>query len=165
MILDYNQNMGGVDLIDQHLSYYSLRTRQTLKWWEKVFWRLIDVSIVNSWFIYKTNFPSLKIQSQKLFREKLVEELVQPLLTLRSSPTSPKYLQPSRQRSTTEIRLLGKHFSFKSKERQRCVVCSKNPSPVTGKRLNKRMPNFCPKCQVHICFGKCFESYHTLANY
>ena len=58
MILDYNQNMGGVDLADQHLSYYSLGTRRTLKWSKKVFWRLIDISIINSWIIYKTNFPS-----------------------------------------------------------------------------------------------------------
>ena len=43
MIVDYNQNMGGVDLTDQYLSYYSLTKRRTLKWWKKVFWRLIDM--------------------------------------------------------------------------------------------------------------------------
>ena len=36
-IIDYNQYMGGVDLMDQHLSYYSLTTRRTLKWWKKAF--------------------------------------------------------------------------------------------------------------------------------
>ena len=29
---DYNQYMGGVDLTDQNLSYYSMTTRRTLKW-------------------------------------------------------------------------------------------------------------------------------------
>ena len=43
MIVDYNQNMGGVDLTDQHLSYYSLTTRRTLKWWKKLFWRFVDM--------------------------------------------------------------------------------------------------------------------------
>ena len=52
MVTDYNQHMGGVDLSDQHLSYYSLTTRRTLKWWKKVFWRLVDICIVNSWIIY-----------------------------------------------------------------------------------------------------------------
>ena len=166
MIVDYNQNMGGVDLADQHLSYYSLGTRRTLKWWKKVFWRLIDISVVNAWIIYKSNFPTNKIKSHKLFREHLVEELVQPLLTLRASPSCPAYLQSSRQKtSTIEVRLSGKHFSYKSKERRRCAVCSEKPSPVTGRRLNKRTQNFCPKCKVHLCFGKCFELYHTLTNY
>ena len=38
MINDDNQFMGGVDLCDQCLSYYSMSTRKTLKWWKKVFW-------------------------------------------------------------------------------------------------------------------------------
>ena len=52
VIADYNQNMGGVDLTDQYLSYYSLTTRRTLKWWKKVLWCLIDVSVLNSWIIF-----------------------------------------------------------------------------------------------------------------
>ena len=33
IIADYNVNMGGVDLTDQHLSYYSMTNRKTIKWW------------------------------------------------------------------------------------------------------------------------------------
>ena len=47
-VYDYNQFMGVVDLVDQHLSYYSLTLRRTIKWWKKVFWGLIDISIINS---------------------------------------------------------------------------------------------------------------------
>ena len=54
-----------------------------------------DWWIVNSWIIYKTNFPSSTITTQKLFRERLVEELIQPLLTLRADVTCPKHLQHS----------------------------------------------------------------------
>jgi len=39
MIVNYNQHMGGVDLTDQHISYYSMSGRKTLKWWKKVLWR------------------------------------------------------------------------------------------------------------------------------
>ena len=88
MIVDYNNNMGGVDLTDQQLSYYSMTTRRTLKWWEKVFWRLVDICIVNSWIIFKTNFPESPINSHKVFRLRLVAELVQPLLTLKASSIS-----------------------------------------------------------------------------
>ena len=52
-VYNYNQFMGGVDLVDQNLSYYSLTLRRTIKWWKKVFWRLIDISIINSWIIFR----------------------------------------------------------------------------------------------------------------
>ena len=42
VISDYNQHMGRVDLTDQHLSYCSLTTRRSVKWWKKVFWRMVD---------------------------------------------------------------------------------------------------------------------------
>ena len=35
-IVDYNK-YGGVDLVDQFLSYYSMTTRCTLKWWKRYF--------------------------------------------------------------------------------------------------------------------------------
>lgn len=84
--------MGGVDLTDQILSYYSMTTRRMLKWWKKVFWRLVDLSVMNSWMIFCTNFPGV-IKSHWHFRLRLAEELVQPLLDLRTSPTCPEYLQ------------------------------------------------------------------------
>ena len=37
MIADYNMYMGGVDLTDQHLSYYSMTTRRTIQWLKKCF--------------------------------------------------------------------------------------------------------------------------------
>ena len=85
-IVDYNKWMGGVDLADQLLSYYSMTNRRTLKWWKKVFWRLVDITIINSWIIFHTNNPTSEINSQKQFRLKLAEELVQSLLDLRSGP-------------------------------------------------------------------------------
>ena len=51
MISDYNNYMGGMDLSNQYLSYYSMTTLRTLKWWKKVFWRLVDITIVKSWII------------------------------------------------------------------------------------------------------------------
>ena len=82
IIDDYNLYMGGVDLTDQNLSYYSMTTRKTLKWWKKVFWTFVDISIINSWIIFQHNNPQLPIKTQRLFRLKLIEELVQPLLDL-----------------------------------------------------------------------------------
>jgi hypothetical protein len=40
-ILDYNCNMGGVDLSDQLNKYYSMR-RKTWKWWIKLFFSFVQ---------------------------------------------------------------------------------------------------------------------------
>ena len=114
MIVDYNQNMGGVDLMDQYLSYYYLTTKRSLKWWKKVFWRLIDICVLNSWVIYPSNFPDSTVNTHKLPRLKLIEEFVQPLLTLHASPECPRHLHTkSREPVATDGRLLEKHFSYK----------------------------------------------------
>jgi len=147
--------MGGVDLLDQHLSYYSLTTRRTLKWWKKIFWRFVDISIVNSWIIFRQNNPDTSIKSHKEFRLKLAEELVQPLLDRQANPVA----------STAEKRLVGKHFAYKNPKRGRCSVCSNKIVPSTGKRKDTKTQNFCKKCGVFLCVGSCFENFHTRTTY
>ena len=47
LISDYNKFMGGVDDNDQLLAYFAVG-RKTMKWWKRVFWRLIDIALVSS---------------------------------------------------------------------------------------------------------------------
>jgi len=95
--------------MDQHLSYYSLTTRHTLKWWKKIFWRFVDISIVNSWIIFHQNYPDTAIKTHREFQLKLAEQLVQPLLDLRANPV------PS---AGSEKCFIGKHFAYKGQERK-----------------------------------------------
>lgn len=150
-VVDYNMYMGGVDLTDQYLSYYSLTRRRTIKWWKKVFWRMVDISVLNSWIIYHANFPEDEINSHRLFRTKLIHELVQPLLSVKAK---------GKARKVTCGRLQGKHFAYKASRRARCVVCNKK---TQHKRTDKKTMNYCTKCSVHLCVGACFEKYHTLS--
>ena len=165
-ISDYNSFMGGVDITDQHISYYSLTQRRTLKWWKKIFWRMIDISILNSWIIFRTNIKDSDISSHREFRIALVHELVQPLLSLKASPECPVSLTYAKGRrpASAEKRLLGKHFAFKSSRRGRCTVCSNKVTP-DGKKEDTKTMNFCPKCDVHLCVGNCFEVFHTRSKY
>ena len=166
MIIDYNNYMGGVDLTDQYLPYYSMTTRQTMKWWKKVFWRLLDITIVNSWIIFCTNYPDSPINSHKSFRLKLVKELVQPLLDLVASPNCPPHLQGGKGRKVISDakRLVGKHFAYKNTKRGRCAVCDHKKGP-TGQRMDTKTQNYCPKCETFLCQGSCFEVYHTWSSY
>ena len=51
-ILAYNRHMFGVDLADQHRSYYNMG-RSGLKWWRYVAWFLLQTAMINSWILYK----------------------------------------------------------------------------------------------------------------
>ena len=51
-IKQYSQYMKGVDKSNQLISYYEIN-RKTYKWWKRIFYQLIDVSIVNSFIIFK----------------------------------------------------------------------------------------------------------------
>ena len=152
-IIDYNQYMGGVDLMDQHLSYYSMTARRTLKWWKKIFWRLVDISVVNSWIIFRCNNPESDVKTHREFRMKLADQLVQPLLDLRASVDCPKHLCNSKGRSAkgSYVRLLGKHFAYKATKRGRCSVCYSDVSPATNKKKDKKTQNYCRKCEVYLC--------------
>ena len=114
---------GGVDLMDQQLSYYSLTRHRSLKWWKKIFWHLIDMAVVNSWIIFRTNNPGSSIDTQLKFRIELSRQLVQPLLDLRASPECPPALQRGRRPLSVAKRLIGKHFDPYKSSKKRKMCC------------------------------------------
>ena len=119
---DYNMYMGGVDLTDQYLSYYSLTRRRTVKWWKKVWLTYV----LNAWIIYHSNFPESEISTHRLFRTKLIHELVQQLLNAKISG-----------RVTSSERLKGKHFAYKASQRARCVFAIRKILDVANVKTKK----------------------------
>ncbi|KAK6980316.1 piggyBac transposable element-derived protein 4 [Biomphalaria glabrata] len=51
-VVSYNCGMFGVDLADQHRSYYPVG-RVSNKWWRYMLWYLIDISTINSFLLMK----------------------------------------------------------------------------------------------------------------
>ena len=76
MIADYNKYMLGVDKLDQLVSSYSF-LHKSVKWWRKVFFWLLEVSVVNSYAIYKEDCTTNSIapKSHLAYRRILVTEL------------------------------------------------------------------------------------------
>lgn len=52
VIAEYNQHMGGVDLNDMLVFLYRM-DMGTKKYYFRIFYRLIDVCIVNAWLLYR----------------------------------------------------------------------------------------------------------------
>ena len=110
---------------------------------------MVDISIINAWIIYHTNYPDdIKIRSQIDFRLKLIEELVQPLLDLKASPSWPPHLRGSGRKTkySSEVRLNGKHFP-PSILKERDVLCATSSK---GKSKDKKTQNYCEKCDTFV---------------
>ena len=126
----YNKYMGGVDANDQLLKY-SHFSKRTIKWWKKVFFRLLNVCMVNAYILYrehkiKHNTP-IKF-SHTDFRLSVIRQLV-------NLSVSPDRVRNNLNNTTAEDyeRLTGRHFlskipvpeNHKKKSLQRvCKVCS-----------------------------------------
>ena len=48
----YNQFMGGVDLLDSLLALYRIPV-QSKKWYHRLMWHFFDLSLVQSWLMYR----------------------------------------------------------------------------------------------------------------
>ena len=158
LVKDYNAFMIGVDKHDQMRQLYG-HDRKSVKWWHRLFFGFVDMTIVNSFVVYKeTNACNISFFDFK-------REVAQGLLTLGSSC---KASTPKRRRIDYSIprsvRLVnvGVHFptfeSSKAKsQRVRCEVCSK-------KGVQSRPASRCTQCNVYLCCNSsknCFYEFHT----
>ena len=50
----YNKNMGGVDRMDQNISYYRIAVRSK-KWWLPFFMFMPDAAVQNVWLLYRSS--------------------------------------------------------------------------------------------------------------
>lgn len=157
-ILDYNANMGAVDRSDMMLSSTEC-VRRTVKWYKKVFFHLLDISLLNAHALHLT-VTGKKI-SLEAFQLKVVDQILEKYHT-------PIDVYRTGRRSCEEdnpLRLIARHFpsqvppTDKKKEAQkRCVVCAKS-----GHRKDTRY--MCSDCNAPLCIINCFERYHTVKNY
>ena len=155
MIAEYNKYMNGVDKCDQYLASYSI-DRKTVKWWKKIFFRILDVCVLNGMITYTTYNPAYKQRkcSHKCFRMELIHQLVQPQIY---------NVVPRVRSNNSEIdRLKGRHFPV-SKHPQRGVCTNCGYQKVNGKQRRTKVSNFCEQCNKFIC-KKCFADYHTRSN-
>lgn len=141
MIKFYREVMGGVDRADQMSGLYEL-DRKSTKWWKKIFYRLLMMSLVNSWVIY-----SQLGRKQTPFIDYLInvaENLIEEGKKTSKNQRRNRYGRKNGPTST--------HLPVKGTLRRRCASCSQ-------KRKEKRTKIICQECQIPLCL-ECFAGHH-----
>ena len=150
IICDYNDNMGGVDLLDQVISNYDMQ-RKSMKWWKKVSVLIIELCVANAFVLLLHNPQHKKKNSvHRALRETLATQLTRSLLDNKIDT----YKSPHAHYKSDAEKLVGKHFPIKHSERDRCTACAFKRS-ASGKKKDTKTKNFCQKCDK-FNRNKCF---------
>ena len=133
---------------DQLLLYYGFSHR-SVKWWKRVFFHLLDLTLVNSHILFKTAINSK--MSLLDFRVAVATALLDGLERPRNRHVANAVKLDVRLTETEPI---------PNKGRVDCKVCSDRKAGQrhqTGYR--------CKVCHTALCIHPCFERYHTLKDY
>lgn len=155
-IMHYNKNMGGVDLMDQRKSFYELDRKSKIKYYLRLFFDLLDISVNNSYVIYTECKAKNLVEGTQLnsleFRRLVARNLI-------AGYSSRQREFPIFQSSkiTVSKRPASSHSMLKANVRKRCVQCAKI-------NVENRTNNYCNECNVHLCFTtnrNCFAEHHN----
>ena len=163
---DYNNNMFGVDKADQLCAIYGI-DRKSKKWWHRIFFGMIDRTIVNAQIVH--NKLSAHPLNSLNFRRSVAQTLIalskprkpgRPVHSMQQ-PTSKKRRRSHTASVSSAIRLQnrGAHWvEFDPKKRGRCEVCS-------SKGTESRPHSTCSLCKVFLCCNvnkNCFKEFHDI---
>lgn len=179
----YNQHMGGVDLSDALIKYYSV-AHKTKKWYKTLFFHFVDIAVVNAFLLHKDLAETRQVTalSQKVFREQLCLQLVdfgwggpalsEPPGVATTPPTQVPGLSPLKAKLAKEKIMAERPCipvcitegqdvddSLKAtKGRRYCVLCMKE-------RYGLKTIWKCEACDVPLCLipgRNCFRDWHSL---
>jgi hypothetical protein len=63
VIIQYNKFMGGVDLLDSLIAVYRIKIRSK-KWYHRIVFHLLDMTVVNAWLLYRRDCTSCDIHKK-----------------------------------------------------------------------------------------------------
>lgn len=164
IVEEYVKFMGGVDLLDSLLAQHKI-SMKSKKWYFRIFYHLVDLTIVNAWLLYRRVHGNTMTQTQ--FRE----DLAVTLCTI-GEKTAPKRGRPSSSNVEDQLQAKKKKGPALKPPPKDVRLDSTGHWPVWSEdRLRCKLPNCkgysyikCEKCSLTLCLNKdrnCFVSFHT----
>jgi len=163
-IIQYTKRMGGVDRLDHLRGSYSV-SRRSRRWWMRIFYFIVDCSIVNAHILHSSVHPDDSLTMLQ-FRTLLFRAVINNYSSRdrRANVTGQYFI---RRRSThksvqknhgvpADIRLnsVGVHMPQSLQAFRRCRLCSTRTN-------NKRSEVQCGACRVALCAIPCFADFHS----
>lgn len=149
---DYNKHMGYVDKLDMLKSVYEI-DRKSRKWYHRILWYFVDLSIINSFIIFKQRAQSTA-PTLKNFRLSVAAGLIGAQQPVGSKKPAP--INHFKRNVPYEIRYdQCLHMPIHSNSR-RCAFCSTTQEPHRSRWS-------CSTCDVALCLSdrnNCFLLYH-----
>jgi len=148
-IIDYNRYMGGVDLSDALIGYYSVH-HKTMKWYKTFFNHFVDIAVVNSYLLHK---ELLKLRQDPAQTKAFTEHLAKEMLAFVGCPVDGSLLSTV---SNSPKCLPNMYEGVRS--RQYCKRCRENGMPRV------KTLTYCLKCAIPLCYStkrNCFLLWHN----
>lgn len=161
----YNNGMGGVDLLDQLLSYYRIFLKSK-KWTLRVIFHFVDLAVCASFIEYKKECTHLNIPEPKQMKLLDFKLSLGQVLTLVNTSMKRNHVAADNvnERLKSEIRP-SKEVRFDTvlhfpqhDQKDNATRCK-----LLGCTSKSRI--FCNKCDVHLCLNKtknCFITFHSV---
>ena len=167
IVKQYNKSMGGVDLADMLIALYRIPCK-TKRWYQKIFWHLMDMAKVNAWILYRRHFeqngyPKKEQKSMLVFSSEIAHALIHAdkvapnssrgrPMKRKSVEAVPRGKNPVQPLPIADLRYdqVG-HWPKPTSKKNRCRLCS----------MTCRME--CSKCKVYLCLledRNCFIDFH-----
>jgi hypothetical protein len=145
VLLEYQRNMRGVDVVDQQRGYYTVALESN-KWWHRGLTFVLDSSLQNSFIIYKEDAErvGLQLYTRQLWHYTLAKYLVEPFVRVNVPRSRIRILQHQ-----------GFHHSERHADvRRHCIIC------------RKRTRQFCGGCGGQfMCNPRCYVLVHIQPHY
>jgi len=129
--------------------------RRNLKWSTKLFFHLLDLTILNRWILLS---PCRAQYTHQDFRLLLVRNLIEEAGKSQDRPNPSLIGRPSAA-APNIVRLESRHnqhWPAKSTHLRYCVCSSHGQRKTTVYK--------CARCDVGLCMVPCFADYHTKVN-
>jgi len=153
--------MGGVDLLDSHIGRYKIKIKSR-KWYTRLFYHLLDMTVVNSWILYK-RVCEVKGQDSQYTLTGWRKDLAYTLFKFGT-------LKPKKGRRSNSLELKIQSTRPQSFRPTKDIRTDMISQKLVDERGRCKFPgcdgytsNQCEKCQVFLCYSKthaCFKKYH-----
>lgn len=139
LVKKYNDEMGHVDKMDMLKSLYEV-DRKSKKWWHRIFFYFLDLSVVNAFILFKQRTDSNAQLNLKQFRMSVAMGLVggDMAISKKGRPSSGS-LNHFKQTVPYEIRYDScSHMPIHIEKCRRCAFCSTKAEPHKSRWLCTR---------------------------